>query len=127
MYFLLFILLSENNAIANFQGESRHDTVLLHDCLRPRVQRHKNFTHCHVMNIMATNGISLPLATNSLTSSLSLSLFVLLEHKYIYTRTRTHTYVYRHRTRRCPLITGISRRLIVGFHRARGIDSANAR
>lgn len=62
MYFLLFILLSENNAIANFRGESRHDTVLLHDCLRPRVQRHKNFTHCHVMNIMATNGISPPLA-----------------------------------------------------------------
>lgn len=71
MYFLLFILLSENNAIANFRGESRHNTVPLHNCLRPRVQRHKNFTHCRVMNIMATNGISSPLATNSLSSRFS--------------------------------------------------------
>lgn len=67
-----------------FRGESSHDTLLLHNCLRPRVQRHKNFTHCRVMNIMATNGISSPLATNSLTSSLSP--FVLLEH--------THTHIY---------------------------------
>lgn len=60
--------------------------ILLHNCLRPHVQRHKNFTHCRVMNIMATNGISPPLATNSLTSSLSP--FILLE----YTHTYAHIY-----------------------------------
>lgn len=87
MYFLLFIL-SENNAVANFfEGESRYDIVLLHNCLRPRVQRHKNFTHCHVMNIMATNGISPPLATNSLTSSLFSCYWNTNTHR----NTRTHT------------------------------------
>jgi len=55
----------------NCRGES---PPTVSDYRRLRVQRHKNLTHCRVMNIMATNGISPPLATNSLTASLS-SLF----------------------------------------------------
>jgi len=68
-------------------GENHAMTPYYYATVRDRLQRHKNFTHCRVMNIMAINGISPPLAANSLTSSrfsvsLSLSLLVLLEHTH---------------------------------------------
>jgi len=87
-------------------GENHAMTPYYYATVRDRLQRHKNFTHCRVMNIMAINGISPPLAANSLTlSRLSLSPRAI----------GTHTRPPSRRTRRCPLIMDISRRLIVGF------------